>query len=205
MYITPFVRRLAWLLPALILSACSAAPTAEQAALWARHETQVAEFDRWLLSGKVALRNRREAGTARFYWREFADKQTLHLYANLGRHLRLEVDAEGAQLHDSKGEHYTAPTLETLLAENTDWPLPGDPLRFWVRGLPAPGRVQITLDPSGRLQQLRQFGWQVDYADYRTAVGHPLLPHQLDLRQVDGSGRREIKLIIWHWEPVADG
>ena len=200
-----FARRWLRLLPALILGACTAVPTNEQVALWTHHQARVAEFDRWLLTGKVALRNQQEAGIARFYWRQLSSEQILHLYANLGRHLRLNINADGAELHDSKGENFSAPTLEALLAENTDWPLPGDPLAFWVRGLPAPGRVQTTLDPSGRLQQLKQFGWQVDYDDYRSAVGHPLLPHRLDLRQVDGTGNREIKLIIWHWEPAQDG
>ena len=199
-----FIKRLACGLLALMLGAC-AAPPGDRETLWARHEARVAKFDHWRLSGKVALRSGLRSGSARLNWQQHPSAQTLELYANFGRHLRLSVDAGGAELQDSRGEHYSAPNLEDLLARNTEWPLPGAPLAYWVRGLPAPGGGELTFDPSGRLRHLRQFGWRVDYDDYRATASTPALPHRLDLRQIDGDAAREVKLIIWHWEIAPDG
>ncbi len=63
----------------------------------------------------------------------------------------------------------------------------------WVRVRAVPGQAaQTRRDAAGRIAELRQSGWLVEYLDYRGASG---LPDKMHLSRAD----MEIRLAIDEW------
>ena len=61
---------------------------------------------------------------------------------------------------------------------------PVDRMAYWVLGLPGPGGEQLLeVDAAGRLLQLQQGGWQVDYIDYRVLDDGRAMPRKIEMRR----------------------
>jgi outer membrane lipoprotein LolB len=99
---------------------------------------------------------------------------TLDLLNPFGQTLaRVTVDAGGATLEtpDKPAQH--ADAVEALMQRAIGFPLPLAGLRYWLQPAAAPDRpADIARDPaSGRLTQIRQDGWTIDYLAYDTDAG----------------------------------
>ena len=105
----------------------------------------------------------------------------------------------GAELVTSKGQRASAADAEKLMQKLLGWSAPVTSLRYWVLGIPDPARPQsrLDLDGQGRIAQLDQSGWQLDYEEYHkeTESGLP----QLILAK---GSTLDIKLLIKEWELV---
>jgi outer membrane lipoprotein LolB len=85
------------------------------------------------------------------------------------------------------------------LAEVLGWHLPVEYLRYWVIGIPAPGRAVIkSVDARGRLVELEQDGWRVTYPEYLGAdnVAGEALPRRL----VVSDPRLRIRVVVDEWQ-----
>ena len=103
-----------------------------------------------------------------------ADASTLQLLNPLGQTMaRISVSPAGATLEVPDRPVQTAPAVETLMQRAIGFPLPMDGLRYWLKPEAAPNTpAQITHDPvSGRISQIRQDDWTIDYLAYDDPAG----------------------------------
>lgn len=78
----------------------------------------------------------------------------------------------------------------------TGYQVPVSALRYWLRGLDAPGPEveRLDLDPAGRPERLHQAGWEVVYRDWSQTNGLPL-PRRLDISR----GEDSVRVVIRDW------
>jgi len=193
------------MLVAALLSACSAVqPTdSEQAARENRYESRLgrlSKLDAWSLEGRLAISTESDGGSGYFSWRELGDSSRMDFHGALGRGAwRLVADANGAVLELADGSSHRADTVDELVRKQVGWEIPVDTLAWWVRGLAAPGKIQRrVLDEQGKLLELGQRDWSIEYGRYR-AVGGEQLPAKMTARQAEKS----VKLAIRNWELAA--
>jgi outer membrane lipoprotein LolB len=144
------------LLAALALAACAAprlAPSPEPA-----------EFE---LAGRFAVSWRGEATSGSMAWRRAAGAEELLITSALGQGVARIRRSDGEfVLSTADHREYRAPDAETLTEQVLGFRLPLAGLADWVRARPAPGPSRARLDGEGRLAQLEQSGWTIEYLEY---------------------------------------
>lgn len=175
---------------------------AEQA--WQARQAALTATTGFTLGGRVAIQRDAEGGQAGLQWRQQGDHFDLRIAAPLAQGtFRLQGAPDHAELTAPDGAHYVAADVDTLMAEHLAWVLPVSGARYWVLGIPVPGRpvTQLTLDAQGRLQDLAQDGWRISVLAYRDVAG-TALPARLFLLGRDLSLRLAIS--SWSLNPPAD-
>lgn len=196
------------------------AQRAEAEAAQARRAAQLHGVTRWSLSGRMAIAKGRRGGSGRLDWEELGpdgyevtvsapvSRQSWRLVGSHAGFARLEGIEGGAREGDA----------ERLLREAVGWEIPVDRLRDWLRALPATaeqanvkpassqaaverdpandGSLEVAFGPDGRLREIRQHGWTIDYQDWHPAIGDvPELPRRIEARSGDAS----VRLIVDEW------
>lgn len=202
-----------FLLATALAAGCATTPDAPPAdnvqAAWQQRHARLRAVDTWEVKGRLAVRTRQRGGQVTMQWRRHADEHTINLYGPLGGgRVVLTQDGDGAILRDSKKATYRADTAEELLLRVAGWRVPFREMQHWVLGIPAPGGdYQRTLDEHGRLTQLRQAGWKIQFQGYRDFAGIEL-PDRFRLEALPGTramvaggeGRISVKAVIKGWE-----
>ena len=197
---------------AVLLTACAgqpirqALPPAQAAAAEAQQVAREAALQGapvWSLQGRIAVSNAGKGGSGRIEWAQDAAHYDVLLSAPVTRQSwRLMGDARAAQLEGLGGGTREAADPAVLLRDATGWDIPVVALSAWVRGARAPvaaeaARVQYGFD--GRLLQLQQGGWTIDYhwppAGSGAVVAGQILPIRLDARR----GEASVRLIVDQW------
>jgi outer membrane lipoprotein LolB len=167
----PFHAALPAVALALLLSACAPTkvrpPPADQTAATAR--TQV-DYD-----GRFAIKYNDQNGTERnaygnFSWHQQGDTVNVELKNPLGQTLAIiESAPSSATLQLPNRPPQTAPKVDDLMRDALGFALPVAGLRYWLEPAAAPGsKAKTETDPQngGRLKQLEQDGWTVNYYEY---------------------------------------
>lgn len=146
------------------------------------------------LSGRVSVKYAAEAASGKLAWQHGKDTDEILFSTPLGQGVARIVRRDGAvTLTTSDNKEYSASDAETLTERVLGWRLPLAGLSDWVRGRAAAGApAETRLDGSGRLAELRQSGWVVEFLDYREVSA---LPARLRLSRED----LEIRLFIDQW------
>jgi outer membrane lipoprotein LolB len=194
---------------ALLLAGCAAAPPLDgeqrlRAPLYEQRVAWLSQVDSWALQGRLAVSDEAEGGSGSFSWRQEGGSSRMDFHGALGRGAwRLVADANGAELEFADGTLYRAASVDSLVRGQIGWAVPVESLAWWVRGLAAPGEVQQRLlDEEGRLSELRQNGWSIEFGRYgqagvsNGAHGALTLPLRMTARQAD----RAVKLVVRKWE-----
>lgn len=150
-----------------------------------------AEFE---LSGRIAVRYRDDAGSGNISWRHGARADEMLLTSPLGQGLaRIVRSGDEVVLTTQDGREFKAADAESLTEQVLGFRLPLLGLADWVRGRPAPGPAptQQRADAAGRLAELEQAGWRIEYQEYAGA-----LPSRLRL-SFPGV---ELRLAISEWK-----
>lgn len=180
-------------------------PAAQLEDLWRTHAAELAPLTHWELRGRLAVRTDDRGGQASLTWLRDAARHSIRLNGPLGRGvLRVTQDEHGARLTDSEQRVLEARDAQQLIYLYTGWQLPIASLEWWVRGLPVPGvEAGRELDGDGRLDVLRQQGWEVRYQEYAQVEGRSL-PTRLELtRPASGSEpSMQARLVIDQWVQV---
>lgn len=192
------------LLLVLLLAACAPTPprpqpetTPEQS--WQLRQQQLRQLSHWQLSGRLAVQNEHEAWHMSLEWQQRQDRYSLNIIAPLGQgSMKLHGDAVQVMLITDEGETINSNDPDLLLYQQLGWKVPVSALRYWVLGLPAPGDNQQTLDEYGRLSQLKQAGWEIEFIDYQPRLGVEL-PRKVFIN----NHRAKVKLVIGNWKPLA--
>jgi outer membrane lipoprotein LolB len=109
-----------------------------------------------------------------FSWQETGDTVTLQLLNPLGQTLAIVTSSpSSATLELPNRAPQTATNVSELMQNTLGFALPVEGLRYWLQPSPAPtSRARTTMDSSsenGRLKQIQQDGWTIDYLAYADA------------------------------------
>jgi len=148
------------------------------------------------VAGRVAVQSRGEGWSASFDWREAAGRGTLAVRGPFGAGAaRITRSAERIVVESGSGApvEIAAPftELDAALAARLGFALPLEPLRYWIRGVPAPG-----LASAGDAGHFRQADWDVACDRYVQVAGAPgPLPDRLVLTRAT----TRIRVVVDHW------
>lgn len=164
-----------------------------------RYKTRVADiqtFNHWTLDGKLAISDGKDGGSGRLQWSVEPGLSELDFRGTFGRGAwQLDIRPDQAVLNFASGETWRAPDVSSLVRDHVGWEVPVDALSWWVRGLAAPGPVDVRLlDDDGRMLSLSQGGWEVEYKKYKEFSG-AAMPVRLDARR----GEHHVKFIMREW------
>lgn len=193
----------------LALSACAtirqeplpAGLTDQPPADWADRQQALQSFSHWELTGKLAVRQPGDSGSAVINrWTQTQEHYELALsssFLGLGS-TRLAGSPGFIELELSNGETYASSDPQGLIYAATGWELPIDALVWWVRGLPAPeGDFRLAFGKDGQLAQIEQRGWTIRYERWRGFMDdRPALPARLTARKEE----KLVRLVVSSWQ-----
>ena len=187
------MRYLAWAALTLLLSACATAPHPDVNALPLRvwsHDTP------WSLQGRIALKAGENSLSGQLQWQHQPHQDELLLLSPLGQGMaHIVSNAEGVLLEMPKQAPRRAPDAESLTRDALGVALPLSGLAYWLQVQPEPSRpFEQSLDDTGRIAQIRQDGWVIDYLQYMSEPAYR--PRKLNIAR-DGL---EIRLVIDEWK-----
>jgi outer membrane lipoprotein LolB len=150
----------------------------------------------WSLQGRIGIRTDDQSLSGQIYWQHRANADELLITSPLGQGVaRILSDSEGVTLEVPNEAARHAPDAESLTREVLGYGLPVSGLTWWVRASPAPGRgFEVTRDTAGRIVQLKQDGWVIDYLQY--ADDAPARPRKL----IVARNGLEIRLVADTWQ-----
>jgi len=155
-------RGIAAALLALVLGGCAALPPAPPAVLEPPYQAN------WTLMGRIGVQSGEQSLSGQIHWQHRVESDEVLMTSPLGQGVaRIVRDAEGVVLEVPNQPTRRAPDAESLTREALGYALPVAGLTWWVQGRPDPGSAfESTQDASGRIAQLRQNGWVIDYLQY---------------------------------------
>ncbi|MCC6211385.1 MAG: outer membrane lipoprotein LolB [Burkholderiales bacterium] len=126
------------------------------------------------LSGRIAVRYRDDAGSGNIAWRHGPRSDEMLLTTPFGQGIaRLVREGDEITLTTQDGREYRAGDAESLTEQVLGFRLPLRGLADWVRGraaaAPAPAPTLQRVNAAGRLDELEQSGWLVEYQEYAGA------------------------------------
>jgi len=194
--------RLVTIMLALIVTACATtttpvpAPSADTA--WQARQRRLATLQRWTLQGRVAIETAQDSGTATLTWEQDGDRYIMRIMAPLSQGtFELRGDDRSVALRTPENETLTATDPQALMQQNLGWSLPVAGLKYWVRGIPAPGSParQLRVDAAGRMLDLEQDGWRVSVLRYKL-VGTEEVPDKLYME----NSPLKMRVVIAEWK-----
>jgi outer membrane lipoprotein LolB len=207
----------AWVAAAvLFLSGCANIPSqstpANPAQAWQQRLTELSGLESWEVKGKLAVKTHRRGGQASMLWHRQRQDHLINLYGPLGGGgVILTSTADEATLRDHKKMSYHAETAEELLYQVAGWKVPFGFMQYWLLGIPKPDELyEESIDDWGRLQVLKQSGWQIKILEYRDFSGRELprkflmtaLPGTLHIADDESNenDQVQVKVIIKRWQ-----
>ena len=178
------------------LAGCRTTPVQPVAGPDAAQRSAITALTTWQATGRVAVRAAGGGFNASFEWQEAAGRGELGVRGPFGAGAVRISRSDERILIESGGAppvEVQAPfeALEPELVARIGFPLPLDPLRFWVLGVPAPGRPA-----DGVGSEFRQDGWQVTVAEFIEVGGAPgPLPARLTLSR----DATRIRVVVDRW------
>ena len=191
------MKRRAGLALLLALAGCGSAPTRPVAAVDPAARVALAALDAWHATGRVAVRAGGEGYHVSFDWRQLGGRGELAVRGPFGAGAA-RISVEPALILIESGRDppldLAAPfgAAESALVARLGFPLPLEPLRYWVLGVPAPD-----LPSTAAGSDFEQSGWRVAVTEYAVVAGAPApLPARLELRR----SSTRIRLVVDHWQ-----
>ena len=161
--------------------------------------TKLAAFHNWKIQGRMMITQGKEGWHAGLIWQTFDDIYQIKLQ---GPFLQ-----SGAILNGRKGKavlimdnnkHLSSANAESLVYNALNLHLPVHSLRYWIRGIPAPEKIEaITYDDKARITHLKQRGWTIDYLRY---VNFKTLTMPVKIFIKNTHKAQSLRLAITYWE-----
>ena len=198
------IKNLNWTITLLVLTillpGCATPPPSlsETENAWTARQTRLAQLAAWQVEGRIGVVSGQEGWHATFQWVQQEPNYRIDLIGPLGQgRVVIESDGQEVRVQTQDGQNWTAPDPDDLLEQTLGVRLPVNGLRYWVRGLPAPGPTPVLqTDTNGRLTRLEQNGWVIEYLIYvPTSILNLDLPERVIAQHRDLS----VKLVIDQW------
>lgn len=158
----------------------------------------IGDWSRWGLNARLGIELDGDGGSGRFEWSVRERENELNFRGTLGQGAwRLQIDPAGATLSRADGSVARAASVDLLLRREIGWPVPVDSLRWWVRGLAAPGadgKSRLQLDAAGLPVTISEGDWRVTFARWSDFEGQQL-PRRLEA----SNGEVSVRLAISRW------
>lgn len=146
----------------------------------------------WSMQGRVAVSTGQQSGSARLDWRHRgAGRYAVELAAPITRQTwELRVDPGRAEIRGMPEGPRKGHSASVLLREVTGWEIPVESLRFWLRGVAAPGPVpeRHAFAGDGGLVGLWQDGWRIEFV----RAGADALPSRITATRGDSRVRLQV-------------
>ena len=167
---------------------------------WTDRTASLGELDHWKLTGKLAVRQPSDSGTAIInHWIQNGEAYDLALSSSfLGMGSTTLKGVPGfIELTLPNGETYRSGEPEALVAAATGWQLPLENLPWWIRGLPSPASdYRLLFDNQGSLAIIRQNGWEIRYDRWQTFLSsYPALPARITALKDE----KRVRLVVSEW------
>lgn len=185
---------------ALLLAGCTSTPklipVSNPGVTWQKHQRELAQLEQWRLKGRIAIKNDHEAWFLKIDWQQQPGNYAVLLSGPFNGMVHLSGNHELVELNDGE-QTFQAPDAELLLLEHTGIRMPVNGLRYWVLGLPQPGKTvkDLQLDVEGRMTSLYQDEWQVSVDRYQEYNGK-VLPAKLVIQ----NHHLNVRLIVDQWQ-----
>lgn len=149
----------------------------------------------WSLQGRLAIKASENSQSGQLQWQHRKGQETLLLLSPLGQGVaRLVSDTDGVLLEIPNQPARRARDAETLTREALGVAIPLAGLSHWILVRPDPARpYEQSLDAAGRIAQIRQDGWVIDYLQYMGETDPR--PRKLNIARAG----LEIRLVIDAW------
>jgi outer membrane lipoprotein LolB len=163
---------------------------------WPLQLAALEKFDRYALTGRVAVVAGDDGFTASLRYRQRSARSDLALDGPLGiGGLRMEFEGDSLQVTNSRGHRLNGQAARDELEARLGFPLPLAELRWWLLGIPDPaGGAGSSADPMPTA--FEQNGWKVSI-DART----PALGFTLPKRLTATRDNARLKLLVESWQP----
>lgn len=186
----------------VLISACAREPLLrdhQQWRLWEKHQAQLLSLKDWKIQGRLGLYTPDEAWPGDVLWSQSGQGYDIRIIAPLGAGSMHIYSVEGGVMleHSSEPVAQFSPDPEALIAQTFGWQLPVTSLRYWMTGIPSPqGAIEgeLDLDEQGRLNSLRQSGWNIQFSKYKSVSGFEL-PARVQLEHKELS----VKIVVRKW------
>ncbi|WP_412537181.1 lipoprotein insertase outer membrane protein LolB [Marinobacter sp. MIT932201] len=168
---------------------------------WTTRAASLDELDHWKLTGKLAVRQPSDSGTAIInHWIQDGEAYDLALSSSfLGMGSTTLKGVPGfIELTLPNGETYRSGEPEALVEAATGWQLPLENLTWWIRGLPSPASdYRLLFDDQGTLAIIRQNGWEIRYDRWQAFLSsYPALPARITALKEE----KRVRLVVSDWQ-----
>lgn len=162
-----------------------------------KKEKKLSQLNDFETIGKIGFSDGKKGGNATIQWEQEGENYHIRLFGPLGSgSIQIVGEPKQVYLISEDGQIVHAKNPESLVEKELGWTIPVSGLRYWLRGLPAPGTPpqQIQLDDMQRIWQIKQHDWTITYQSYQETQGVPV-PHKLMLQ----NGPIRLKFIFRRW------
>jgi outer membrane lipoprotein LolB len=174
----------------LILTGCThIAPKSNQYIAWQQRQTDLQNYNKWNIAGKLSVtRNNNKRDIASFTWQQDQQAYALKISAPLNLHtVTITGNKNQAEFCQSGKKCIKNHSIDKLFFDLLGWSLPFSNLHCWIKSLPAPTKTSGNqFDVYGHLIAFKQYGWLVQYADFKKTTLYDL-PSVIKLQNQDFS------------------
>lgn len=186
----------------LSLAGCVTQPAIKPAAdstIHKQHLNSLGQIQAFNLKGRIAVNANGKGYSGSVTWAHQQDKDTMDVFTPLGgKAAHIVKSASEVSLTNTKGETVSAQSVEALTEKTLGWRLPLSGLSDWAVGRPTAAPItHQAWDELGRLTQLEQQGWQIEYTQY-TAYLNTVLPQKITLKNQS----LQLRLVIEQWSAL---
>ena len=156
-----------------LLTGCHNQPTLPNSGLRLQ---PLSRIQHWQVSGSLSIQQGKRRELIRYRWQHEHQTDRIRLSGPLGIHATtLTVKPQSATLQRTHHATLTAKSVDQLIYSKQDWPLPIQAMRYWIRGLLAPGlHTNWQRDTQGHNTAVTQQQWRVHWLQYRYVGGYRL-------------------------------
>jgi outer membrane lipoprotein LolB len=123
----------------------------------------VGELSKWSASGKIGVSGIEQSGSGSFTWQQQANVSKLQVRGPVGvGSLQIALNGTQLSMQSSDGTQYNAEQVLSELETRLGAAVPVNQLRYWLLGLPGPGKFQWDETNTA----LEQDGWHIVYGEW---------------------------------------
>lgn len=165
-------------------------------------EAALRDLDGFSMRGRANIRAGDEGfNVPSLEWKQDDDAASVKLSSSLGGGITISWQPGSLRLRSSRGQQFEGAEAEQVLRDELGFVPPFDALRYWVMGLEAPGEAatQRELGESGRLDELTQQQWRIQYDEWMSVsspAGGVQVPKRLTVTRDD----LRLKVLARRWK-----